>query len=45
MDNKYIVNKTAPAIEKKSLILILQYLDSISSQTRIKLKKSLKKHA
>ena len=42
MDNIHLVKKTTLAAEKKSITLVLPYLDSISLQTRIKLKRSLK---
>ena len=42
MNNIYAVKETALTNEKKPLVLVLLYLGSISLQTRIKLKKSLK---
>ena len=42
MDNIHVVKETFLTVEKKPLVLILPYLGSISLQTRIKLKKSLK---
>ena len=42
MDNIHLAKKTTLTAEKKSFTLVLPYLDSISLQTRIKLKKSLK---
>ena len=42
MDNIHVVKETILTVEKKPLILVLLYLDSISLQTRTKLKKSLK---
>ena len=42
MDNIHVVKETNLTVEKKPLFLVLPYLDSISSQTRTKLKKSLK---
>ena len=45
LDNIQIVKGTTLTVEKKSLVLVLPYLGSISLQTRTKLKKSLKKHS
>ena len=42
MDNMYVVKETILTAEKNTLVLVLAYLDSISLQTRTKLKKSLK---
>ena len=42
LDNMHIVKETTLTVEKKSLVLVLPYLGSISLQTRTKLKKSLK---
>ena len=42
LDNIHIVKETTLTVEKKSLVLVLPYLGSISLQTRAKLKKSLK---
>ena len=42
MGNIYVVKETTLTIEKKSLVLVLPCLGSISLQTRTKLKKSLK---
>ena len=42
MDNVHVVKETTLKIEKKSLVLVLPYLGSISLQTRTKLKKLLK---
>ena len=42
LDNIHIVKETTLTVEKKSLVLVLPYLGSISLQTRTKLKKSLK---
>ena len=42
MDNIHIVRESTLTIEKKLLALVLPYLGSISLQSRIKLKKSLK---
>ena len=42
MDNIHAVKETTLTVEKKPLVLVLSYLGSISSQTRTKLKKSLK---
>ena len=44
MDNIHIVQETTLTLEKKPLVLVLPYLDSISLQTRTKLKKSFKKN-
>ena len=41
MDNIHVVKETTLTIEKKSLVLVLPFLGSISLQTRTKLKKSL----
>ena len=41
-DNIHVVKKTTLSVEKNPLVLVLTYLDSISLQTRTKLKKSLK---
>ena len=38
----HVVKETTLTVEKKSLVLVLPYLGSISLQTRTKLKKSLK---
>ena len=40
MDNIHVVKETNLTVEKKSLVLVLPYLGSISIQTRTKLKKS-----
>ena len=42
MGNILVVKETTLTVEKKTLILVLPYLVSISLQTRIKLKESLK---
>ena len=42
MDNIHVVKETTLTVEKKPLVLILPYSDSISLETRTKLKKSLK---
>ena len=42
MDNIHVVKETTQTVEKKPLVPMFPYLDSISFQTRIKLKKSLK---
>ena len=42
LDNIHIVKETTLTVEKKSLVLVLPYLGSISLQTRTKLRKSLK---
>ena len=42
MDNIHVVKETSLTVEKKPLVLVLLYLDSMSLQTRNKLKKSLK---
>ena len=42
MDKIHVVKETTLTVEKKPLVLVLPYLDSISLQTRTKLKKSLK---
>ena len=42
MNNMHVVKETAVIIEKKSLLLVHPYLSSISSQTKIKFKNSLK---
>ena len=42
MDNMYVVKEIILTAEKNPLVLVLAYLDSISLQTRTKLKKSLK---
>ena len=42
MDNIHVVKETTLTVEKKPLVLLLPYLDSISLQTRTKLNKSLK---
>ena len=42
MNNIHVVKETALTVEKKPLVLVLLYLDSIYLQTRTKLKKSLK---
>ena len=39
MDNTHVVEEKKLAIEKKSPVLVLPYLDSISLQTKTKLKK------
>ena len=41
MDNIHMVKETTLTVEKKSLLLALLYLDSISLQIREKFKKSL----
>ena len=41
MDNKHAVKETTVTVEKNPLVLVPSYLDSISLQTRTKLKKSL----
>ena len=42
MDNIHVVKETTLTVEKKSLVLVLPYLGSISLQTSTKLKRSLK---
>ena len=42
MDNIHLVKEITLTFEKKPPVLVLAYLGSMSSQTRIKLKKSLK---
>ena len=42
MDNIHVVKETTLTVEKKSLVIVLLYLGSISLQTRTKLKESLK---
>ena len=42
MNKIHVVRETTLTTEKKPLALIFTYLDSISLQTRTKLKKSLK---
>ena len=42
MDNIHVVKEITLSAEKKSLVLVLPHLGSISLQTRTKLKKSLK---
>ena len=42
MNNIHVVKETTLTVEKKPLVLVLQYLGSITLQTRTKLKKSLK---
>ena len=42
MDNIHIVKETTVTFERKSLVLVHPYLDSISLQTRTKLRKLLK---
>ena len=42
MDNIRVVKETTLTVEKKSLVLVLPCLGSISLQTRTKLKKSWK---
>ena len=42
MDNILVFKETTAKVEKKPLALVIQYLGSISLQTRTKLKKSLK---
>ena len=42
MDNIHVVKETTLTVEKKSLVLALPYLGSISLQTRAKLKKPLR---
>ena len=42
MDNTHVVKETTLTLEKKPFALVIPYLGSISLQTRIKLKKSLK---
>ena len=42
MDNINVVKEITITVEKKPLVLVLPYLDSISLQTMTKLKKSLK---
>ena len=42
MDNIHVVKDTTLTVEKKPLSLVLRYRDSISLQTRTKLKKSFK---
>ena len=42
MDNIHVVKETTLTVEKEPLVLVLPYFDSISLQTRTKLKKSLK---
>ena len=41
MDFKHVVKETTVTVEKNPLVLVPSYLDSISLQTRTKLKKSL----
>ena len=43
MDKIHVVKETTLTVEKKPHVLVLPYLDSISLQTRTKLKKSLKR--
>ena len=42
MDNIHVVKETTLTVGKKPLVLVLPYLGSMSLQTRVKLKKSLK---
>ena len=42
MDKIHVLKETTVIVEKKPLVLLLLYLGSISLQTRIKWKKSLK---
>ena len=42
MDKIHVLKETTVTVEKKPLVLLLLYLGSISLQTRIKWKKSLK---
>ena len=42
LDNVHIIKEKVPTVEKKSLLLVLPYLGTISLQTRTKLQKSLK---
>ena len=42
MDNIHVVKETTLTVKKKSLVLVLSYLGSISLQTTTKLKKSSK---
>ena len=42
MDNKHVGKETTLTVEQKPLVLVLLYLELISLQPRIKLKKSLK---
>ena len=42
IDNIHVVKETTVTVEKKPLVLVLQYLGLISLQTRVKLKNSLK---
>ena len=41
IDKIHVVKETALRVENKPLVLVPQYLDSISLKTRTKLKKSL----
>ena len=45
LDIIHVLRETIVTVEKKALVLVLQYLGTISLQTRAKLKKSLKKHS
>ena len=42
MDNIHVVKETTLTVNKNLLVVVLPYLDSVSLQTRTKLKKSLK---
>ena len=42
LDNKHIIQEKVITIQKKPLFLVLPYLESLSLQTRTKLRKSLK---
>ena len=42
MDNMHVVKEASVIVERKPLVLVLQYLGPISLQTKTKLKKSLK---
>ena len=41
MDNIHVVKETTLIVEKTPLVLVLQYLGSLSFKTRTSLKKSL----
>ena len=42
LNNIHLVQENVPTVEKKSLFVVLPYLEIISLQTRTKLKKALK---
>ena len=42
MENMHLVKETTATVEKKPVVLVLPYLDSLSLQVKTKLKKLLR---